>query len=89
MPESTRKALCGAYEAALSSLDPFNGLLFLDSATLPLGEVVIVPAQDGLDVLLKIFAELSNLFLDILLCFGLRHSVFTYLSTKNPQTSVP
>jgi hypothetical protein len=39
-----------------------------------------VATQDRLDVLLKIFTELANLFLNAFSAFTLRHSVFTYLS---------
>jgi hypothetical protein len=42
-----------------------------------------------LDVLLKIFAELTYFLFYAFFCLGLRHSVFTYLSKKPWLRSQP
>jgi hypothetical protein len=65
-------ASCGAHHAAFPALDAFYRFFLLDSPALSFGEIVIVPAQDGLNVFLEIFAELTNLFLDIFPRLSLR-----------------
>jgi len=81
------ESLRSSDQSTLSALDSLDGFLFLDPAAFPFGKIVVVTTQDRLDVLLKIFAELTYLFFDMLSCFDLRHSVFTYLSTtkKGPR----
>jgi len=70
-------------QATLASLNPFDCLFLLDAAALSLGQIVIVPTQNRLDIFLEILTELSYLFFYTLSCFGFRHSVFTCLSPKN------
>jgi len=68
------------HHAALAPLDSLDSLFLLDATAFPLGQVIVVAAQDRLDVLLKVFTELADFFLNTFFGFGLRHSVFTYLS---------
>ena len=71
------------HHAAFPPLDALDRFLFLDATALPLGKIIVMATQDRLDVLLKVFAELSYFLLYVFSCFGLRHSVLTYLSAKN------
>lgn len=73
---------CRSHQPAFPPLDALDRFLLLDAATFSLGEIVVVATQHGLDVLLEIFAELAYFLLDVLSGFGLRHSVFTCLSTR-------
>src|SRR5690606_81775 len=73
---------CRSHQPAFPPLDALDRFLLLDAATLSLGEIVVVATQHGLDVLLEIFAELAYFLLNVLSGFGLRHSVFTCLSTR-------
>jgi len=81
--QTTRERfLPGTHEPAFTTLNPLDGFFLLDATPLTLGQVIIVATQDGLDILLKIFAELAYFLLDALSYFSLRHSVFTYLSQE-------
>jgi hypothetical protein len=81
--QTTRERfLPGTHEPAFAPLNPLDGLFLLDATPLSLGQVIIVATQDGLNILLEIFAELAYFFLDALSYFSLRHSVFTYLSQE-------
>ncbi len=63
---------CRAHHATLPALDAFYRFFLLDAPALSFGEIVIVAAQDRLNVFLKIFAELANLFLYVFPRFSLR-----------------
>src|SRR5208283_2202887 len=63
---------CRAHHAAFPALYAFYRFFLLDSPALSFGEIVVVAAQDGLNVFLKIFAELANLFLYVFPRFSLR-----------------
>jgi hypothetical protein len=69
--ESFRRS-CRAQHAALSALDALYRFFLLYSSALSLGEIIIVTAQNGLYVFLKIFAELANFLLYIFFRFRLR-----------------
>lgn len=71
-------------QPTLASLNPFDCLFLLDATSFSLGQIVIVPTQNRLDVFLEILTELSYLFFYALSCFGFRHSVLTCLSPKEP-----
>ena len=62
---------CRAHHAAFPALDAFYRFFLLDSPALSFGEIVVVAAQDGLNVFLKIFAKLANLFLYVFPRFSL------------------
>ncbi len=82
-PWQVRPALRGPHQTALAALNTFDRFLFLDSSALSLGEIVIMAAQNGLYVFLKVFAELAYLFLYAFFRFRLRtHQIFTCLSGK-------
>ena len=63
---------CRAHHSAFTALDAFDRFFLFDSPALSLGEIVIVAAQNGLYVLLKILAELTNLLLYVFFRFRLR-----------------
>lgn len=81
--------LSGTHQPSLTSLYALDCLLLFDPTTFALGEVIVVATQDRLNILLEIFSELTYLFLYILSGFGLRHSVFTYLSMNPCSTRIP
>ncbi|MGA2027058.1 MAG: hypothetical protein ABSH17_08325, partial [Syntrophobacteraceae bacterium] len=63
---------CRAHHTTFPALDAFYRFFLLDSPALPFGEIVVVAAQDGLNVFLEIFAELTNFFLNVFPRFSLR-----------------
>jgi len=70
-----RLALSGlrrAHHASFAALDAFYRFFLLYSPSLSFGEIVIVPAQNGLDIFLKIFAKLADLFFYVFSGFSLR-----------------
>jgi len=57
------------HHAALAPLDSLDSLFLLDASAFPLGQVIVVAAQDRLDVLLKVFTELADFFSQYFLWF--------------------
>jgi len=71
-PYWRRCGSCRTHHATFPALDAFYRFFLLDSPALSFGQIVVVPAQDGLNVFLEIFAELTNLFLNVFPRFSLR-----------------
>ena len=67
-----RKTSCRPHQTALAALNALDSFFLLDSPALSFGEIIIVPAQDRLNIFLKIFAELANLLFYVFLRFSLR-----------------
>jgi hypothetical protein len=62
---------CRAQHTPFPALYPLYRFFLLDSPSLTLGEVVVMPSQNRLNVFLKIFAKLANLFFYVFFRFGL------------------
>jgi hypothetical protein len=61
-----------AQHSTFSALDAFYGFFLLDSPALPFGKIIVVSSQNGLNIFLKIFSELANLFFYVFFRFSFR-----------------
>lgn len=73
IPADGRQAwrLRRAHQSALATLDAFDRFLLLDSPALSFGEIIVMAAQNGLNVFLEVFTKLAYLFLYTFLRFRL------------------